>query len=52
VRAIFDRVLVGVSVEEVEHDARFGRSLGFTGKSTTTPAHAGAINRVFGARAT
>jgi citrate lyase beta subunit len=52
VRAIFDRVLVGASVEEVEHDARFGRSLGFTGKSTTTPAHAGAINRVFGARAT
>jgi citrate lyase beta subunit len=49
VRAIFDRVLVGAAVEEVEHDAHFARSLGFTGKSTTTPAHADAINRVFGA---
>jgi citrate lyase subunit beta/citryl-CoA lyase len=52
VRAIFDRVLAGASVEKLEQDARFGRSLGFTGKSTTTPAHAGAINRVFGARLT
>jgi citrate lyase beta subunit len=50
VRAIFDRVLGGVSVDELEQDARFGRSLGFTGKSTTTASHAGAINRVFAER--
>jgi citrate lyase beta subunit len=51
VRAIFDRVLADASVEELERDARFGRSLGFTGKSTTTPAHAAVINGVFGGRA-
>ena len=50
VHAIFDRVLVTASVEELERDARFARSLGFTGKSTTTPSHAGAINRVFRGR--
>jgi citrate lyase beta subunit len=50
VRAIFDRVLVGASVEQLEQDARFGRSLGFTGKSTTTAAHAGAINHIFSGR--
>jgi hypothetical protein len=37
-------------VEQLEQDARFGRSLGFTGKSTTTAAHAGAINHVFSRR--
>lgn len=52
VHAIFDRVLAGASLEELEQDARFGRALGFTGKSTTTAAHAGAINRVFAALAT
>jgi citrate lyase subunit beta/citryl-CoA lyase len=45
---IFDRVLAGVDEAELEHDARFARSLGFTGKSTTSPAHAAVINRVFG----
>jgi citrate lyase beta subunit len=45
---VLDRVLVGVDEEELERDARFARSLGFTGKSTTSPAHATVINRVFG----
>jgi citrate lyase beta subunit len=45
---IFDRVLAGVDEEELERDALFARSLGFTGKSTTSPAHAAVINRVFG----
>jgi citrate lyase beta subunit len=44
---ILDRVLFGVAEEELEADARFARSLGFTGKSTTTPADAAVINRVF-----
>jgi citrate lyase subunit beta / citryl-CoA lyase len=48
VRSLFDRVLVGATAEELERDARFARSLGFTGKSTTTPGDAVVINRVFG----
>jgi citrate lyase beta subunit len=47
VRSLFDRVLAGVSAEELERDARFARSLGFTGKSTTTAGDAVVINRVF-----
>jgi citrate lyase beta subunit len=45
---VFDRVLFGVGEEELEADARFARSLGFTGKSTTTARDAAVINRVFG----
>jgi citrate lyase subunit beta / citryl-CoA lyase len=48
VRSLFDRVLADVSAEELERDAHFARSLGYTGKSTTTPGDAVVINRVFG----
>lgn len=47
VRGLFDRVLVGVSAAELERDASFARSLGFTGKSTTTAGDAVVLNRVF-----
>jgi citrate lyase beta subunit len=45
---VFDRVLVGRE-DEVAADARFARSLGFTGKGTTVPADAAVINGVFAA---
>jgi citrate lyase beta subunit len=47
VDGIFDRVLAGVEEDELERDARFARSLGFTGKSTTAPDDAAVLNRVF-----
>lgn len=50
VDGVFDRVLVGVDHDELERDARFARSLGFTGKSTTAPEDAAVFNRVFGTR--
>jgi citrate lyase subunit beta/citryl-CoA lyase len=45
---VYDRVLFGVPAHELEADALVARSLGFTGKSTTTPGDAAVINRVFG----
>jgi citrate lyase subunit beta/citryl-CoA lyase len=48
VDGIFDRVLAAVEEDDLERDARFARSLGFTGKSTTAPADAAVLNRVFG----
>jgi citrate lyase subunit beta / citryl-CoA lyase len=50
VDGIFDRVLRGVENDELERDARFARSLGFTGKSTTSPEDAAILNRVFDRR--
>jgi citrate lyase subunit beta/citryl-CoA lyase len=47
VDGIFDRVLAGVEEDDLERDARFARSLGFTGKSTTAPADAAVLNRIF-----
>jgi citrate lyase beta subunit len=49
VRSLYDRVLLGATQEALERDARFARSLGFTGKSTTAPSDAVLINRIFGA---
>jgi citrate lyase beta subunit len=48
VDGVFDRVLFGVEEEDLERDARFARSLGFTGKSTTAPGDVTVLNRVFG----
>jgi citrate lyase beta subunit len=48
VDGVFDRVLSGADEEELERDARFARSLGFTGKSTTAPEDVAVLNRVFG----
>jgi citrate lyase beta subunit len=47
VRRIFDRVCPHRGPDALEADALLGRQLGFTGKSTTTPADAEAINRIF-----
>jgi citrate lyase beta subunit len=45
--SVLDRVLLSADNDELERDARFARSLGFTGKSTTTPDDVAIINRVF-----
>jgi citrate lyase subunit beta/citryl-CoA lyase len=50
VDGVFDRVLFGVEEDDLERDARFARSLGFTGKSTTAPEDAAVLNRVFARR--
>lgn len=47
VDGIFDRVLAGVANDDLERDARFAKSLGFTGKSTTSAEDAAVLNRVF-----
>jgi citrate lyase subunit beta/citryl-CoA lyase len=47
VDGVFDRVLFGVESDDLERDARFARSLGFTGKSTTSPKDAAVLNRIF-----
>jgi len=47
VDGVFDRVLFGAGEDDLEQDARFARSLGFTGKSTASPEDATVLNRVF-----
>jgi citrate lyase subunit beta/citryl-CoA lyase len=47
VRRIFDRVCPHGALDALEDDALLGRQLGFSGKSTITPAHVAVINRIF-----